>query len=516
MKVELQAEFKFSKPITKEAEKEIKKFLEDTNKNAFKKGAKEDKEATHLAEWKIKKDTLILNLKSGGQVRAHDAVLRLRKPLAEFMGKKYKTGLKESAIKNAKIEIDIEEKPEKTIKLPFVKKITFKNKTATLELEDLNDIALERNYPAKIANRLLAKISAQKITGKADTEKVVRESPKKISKYIFKQDPTQELIDKGWIKEYPGAGVWLIMPPFAALIKAIQQLFIDTVAKPMGFQEIILPRLIPLEVERKKGHLAIAHECFWVCPPAKRDPEFFEDYVDYVEITGETAPEQLMQKLRAPMFGLAYAQCEPFYEIFDKETVDTAKLPFKFYDINGPTWRWEAGGVKGLERLNEFLRIELVYLGTKEQVKETRDELLKKSEEIMDKIFDVEYRVDACTPVYLEHAGIVEKDKEGFVKTYDLVAILPFKTASKEESELEISSYHIHKDFYMNRFHTKERHNKEIWTGCTGIGPSRWAFLFLLRHGMDYSKWPAEIRKYIGNTLPPTPELVSWPKKKKV
>ncbi|MBD3259490.1 hypothetical protein GF371_02550 [Candidatus Woesearchaeota archaeon] len=522
IKIELDAEFKLSKPLPAEAKQEIGSLLEKANKELFKKGSKEESEASHLREFKLNKDVLFLRLKSGGQVRAHDAVLRLRKPLAEVIGKKYKCGIKSTTIKNIKVEVKLEEKPEKEISLPFVEKINIIDDKAVLFLAELKDLELERNYLTKIINRFLSKISAQKVHGKAETEKTVRKSEKRTDKYAFKKDPTQELIDRGWVREFPGAGVWTLMPPFTALLKAIQQLLIDQVLIPMGFTEVILPRLIPLEIQRKKGQLGgIPEELFWVCPPAKRDPEYFEDYKDYVEITGECAPEKLMKKLRPPMFGLAYAQCEAFYDFFSKETIDASKLPFKFYDINGPTWRWEAGGLKGLERLNEFLRIEVVYAGLKDQVIKIRDEVLEKSEEIIDRIFDVEYRIDSCTPVYLEHAGAVEEEKDAekekeadFVKTYDMTAVIPFKTASKYETELEISSFHVHTDFYMKRFHAKEKNKKEVWTGCVGFGPSRWAYLFILRHGLDYSKWPAQIKKYIGDELPGVPDMVTWPKKK--
>ena len=79
--------------------------------------------------------------------------------------------------------------------------------------------------------------------------------------------------------------------------------------------------------------------------------------------------------------------CEPQKRtFFNKEIIDASKLPFKFYDINGPTWRWEAGGLKGLERLNEFHRIEVVYAGLKEQTIQVRDEVLKKAEEVLERM----------------------------------------------------------------------------------------------------------------------------------
>jgi seryl-tRNA synthetase len=501
MASKLKVEFLLSGPVPAGSRKEIVGFIEGRI-SAVDKEVKAD-------AFKIAGSKIEFSLSSPSM--AHTVVLRVRKPLAEFLGKKYKTGLRSTAVRNYEAEFETD-RPEKKFDLPFCKKITLTKKGAKILFEDMDDLALNRNYPNRIIKRFKSKTSAQLVTGKAMKERTVRKSKKKLDRYAHKKDITDELIKRGWLREF-GSGVWTVMPPFAALIKAIQDLCIDEIAKPLGFHEVIVPRLIPLEVQRKKGQLSgIPNEIFWVCPPASRDPAHFDKYRDLVEITGETHPDELKNYLREPFFSLSYAQCEPFYDLFGSEIVDADNLPFKFYDINGPTWRWEGGGLKGYERLNEFLRIELFYVGTKEQITDVRNKTLERSEKIMEKVFDIQYRIDANAPVYLEHAGKAEEESE-FVKTYDLVAILPFITASRDEAELEIASYHAHTDFYMDRFHIKERKNREIWTGCAGIGPSRWAYVFLQRWGFDYKKWPKEIKKYIGPSLPDVPRMVTWPKK---
>ena len=35
---------------------------------------------------------------------------------------------------------------------------------------------------------------------------------------------------------------------------------------------------------------------------------------------------------------------------------------------------------------------------------------------------------------------------------------------------------------------------------------TRWAYVFLLRHGFDYTDWPSEIKKLIGEKLPNLPD----------
>jgi seryl-tRNA synthetase len=515
MKFDLHASLVLSKKLSTRARKDLKIWIREAEP-LLKKGCPKGKEreASRIESWKVERNKIRFHLISGRYARAHVAILRLRKFLSPRLGKNYKIGVRGISTEKFKIEYEAKRKPKEKIKLPFVRRIRWVGKLVHLTLEKLPEIAYEKNYVDKLLKRLDEKIVAQYVKGKAELTKEVRRSKRKLQRYLLREDPTPELVSRGWIREFPGQGVWIVMPPLAALIKAIQKLVIDEIAIPLGFKEVLLPRLIPLDVLQRKGTLAgIPHEHFWVCPPMKRDPNFFEEYRDWVEITGETFPQRLMRKLDKPLFGLSHGQCEPFYDIFHDEIVSLEDLPIKLYDVNGPTWRWEGGGLKGFERVNEFLRIEFVYMDEPKKVIELRDEILRRAELLLDKVLDVEYRIDATTPIYLEHAGKVAGLGRGeFVRTYDTTVILPFPTKSRPEAELEIASFHVHTDFYVKRFRCKERKGRQVWTGCVGIGPSRWAFVFLSRWGFDYKNWPKQIRKYVGKELPKVPKLVTWPK----
>jgi len=469
----------------------------EINGQLFKKGVPENQEGSRIVEWNIKNEILNLTIEGTTYLRPHDALLRLRNYLAEKLGKE-KIGIRKIFVKNYEIIYYPKRKPlkEVKIKVPWVKDISFDGEKFKIILENLDSKALEDRYVERILKRLEEKISKQYVHGKSEVTETVKRSESKIAKYKMKEDISEELSKRGWVKKTSLQGVWEIMPPLAALIRGIEQLIIKQVIKPMKFEEIFLPRLIPLDSELKKGHVGIASEIFWVCPPISRNIEEFEDLIDYAEVTQEFDREKLLSKLDKPVAGLAYAQCEMFYQLFEKKVVDIDK-PVRFFDRFGPTWRAEFGGVRGLERLDEFYRIELTYLGSPEFVVKTRDEILERMLNLVDKIFDLEWKIEKTVPIYLEHAGKVEEGEESLVKTFDLTIVLPFETLSRKEKELEVGSFHIHKDFYAERFNYKERKNRTVWTGCSGIGVSRLAYVFLVRHGFEFENWPVEIKKII-------------------
>ena len=83
-----------------------------------------------------------------------------------------------------------------------------------------------------------------------------------------------------------------------------------------------------------------------------------------------------------------------------------------------------------------------------------------------------------------------------------------------EEKELEISNFSVHTDFYAKRFGWKEKSERTIWSGCSGIGPFRWAYVFLARWGFNFDEWPEQIKEIIKKLygkMPEVPKLVSWP-----
>ncbi|MFQ5975816.1 MAG: aminoacyl--tRNA ligase-related protein [Candidatus Hydrothermarchaeales archaeon] len=471
------------------------------------KGVPKGEEGAKIASYSVLGNKITVELISGRYARCHDAILRINKHLSSILGRGLKIGIRTIEVKSYEIWYDLEEEPLEGLSLPFVEKLDIEGKKAHLVLKDINQEALERNYVDRLLKRLDEKVKQQHVSGKVGFVNTVETSKPRLKKYKMKEDPTEVLIKRNWVRR-AGSGVWTVLPPYAALWRAIESLVFDVIAKPLGFQELLLPKIISLDIQKRKGQLGgIPNEIWWVCPPKTRDPKEWEEYTDYVKITGEKNPNMLMANLGNPEFSLAYAQCEPFYDLWRGKVIDREKLPLKFIDNYGPTWRYESGGLKGLERLNEFKRMELAWIGSPEDAIKIRDKVRDLSVKIIDEIFDLEWKVDATTAIYMEHGGgIMEGEDREYIRTYDLTILLPFETMSRPEKELEIASFHVHEDFYAKNFSWKERKNRTLWSGCTGISPTRWAYVFLLRHGFDYDSWPKEIKRYIGDELPTLPD----------
>ncbi|MEM2929016.1 MAG: hypothetical protein QXP60_08635, partial [Nitrososphaerota archaeon] len=222
MKFNIEAYIIFTSPPEK---KDIEKAIEEIYKKI---SSRKNGEETKIINMKFLNEKIFLNIVSGKKYRAHSFLLMIRNKIAKELEKK-KIGIREIKIEKAEAWIEIKQKPLEEINIPFVEKIDFNENIAHILFSNIDEKALEKNYIDRIVQLLEKKILAQYITGKAALSKTIKESSKRLDKYSFKKDFTDELIKIGWIKEFPARGIWQYMPPYTALVRAIEAAFIENI-----------------------------------------------------------------------------------------------------------------------------------------------------------------------------------------------------------------------------------------------------------------------------------------------
>ncbi|MEM3422020.1 MAG: serine--tRNA ligase [Candidatus Hadarchaeum sp.] len=500
MRFELKGKLVFSGELSR-----IKEDIDAVIKGAepvLIKGAPKGKEteAAKIIRWHIVGNELELELESGRYVRAHDALLRLAKILATELGKKHKLGLRGIFARDYRIILPIAEAPAKAVaeikKLPH--EVVVGDSSVEIHIKELTEAELR----GRVVDRLVSMVeeTLARASARAAEPMVVREGPKR--PHTFKKNPFDVAKKLGWIRDFPGRGQWIYEEPYAKLLQAIEDIIIEEVARPLKFEEVMLPKLIPLEVmQRMPGYLDGVPEGMYYVSPPPRDPEAFKDFKQKLKLTKRVPVEDLKKILKEPAYVLAPAQCEPFYETFAFSHVRMEDLPVKQFDRSGWTYRWEGGGVEGLLRTQEFRRIEFVFLGSPEDVVSIRDAVVDQSIKVVDKL-EMEWRLLVATPFYMREGVIGDGSDSSQVATYDVEVLLPYN-----DSWLEIGSYNVHRNKFVETFKIKEVKGRQVWTGCCGFGTSRWVVGFLAQHGFDPSRWPEPIRRRVGS-LPPVPKVV--------
>ena len=490
MRFDLQARFALSSDVSG-LTKEFEIFISRANESILKKGQEKLAVIEHFT---IEKGTLFLSITSEGTLRPHNTLLQIKNALSKELGKTHRIGVRGITIEKYTISFDLSREPLKEINIPFAE-VKIQGKNATMVLSNVSDEFLRGNYIDRMINRVKEKVENQYYEGKTEFWKLIWKSEEK--KPVWTKDPTEEMERLGWLKQGPTKGKWFYHPQATAIMKTMELIAIKEVLQPLGFQEIIESHFKPFDIWLKTGHMeGMPYEFYYVSEPKSRDVKDWERFIDLTKITKEVPIEELQKNLSAPTAGLCYAQCPMIYWSFKGKTIAEKSLPVLVYDKTAISSRYESGGRHGIERVDEFHRMEPVYIGTREQLLGLREKLLERYKHVFNTIFDLEWQMAWVTPWYMQQAGKISDESTQDTGTIDFEAYMPYRGSRKDSEWLEFQNLSILGDKYISAFNIKAQ-KSELWSGCSGIGLERWTTSFLAQKGLDPKQWPEGFQRYL-------------------
>ncbi|MHA1869491.1 MAG: aminoacyl--tRNA ligase-related protein [Promethearchaeota archaeon] len=501
MEYELFGKYILNKKI-EDKDDNIKRLIKEVEDDIFK-GIKNIEELNYKSEYDIK-DGKIIDVKISTLKRAaHEFFYRIQKYLAPKIGKQYHVRVQENKIDKLKIIFDIEKLPKdnETIKIPFISELKYINgKACQITFDNINKDFIVRNYIERIIKLIKEKIDRTYYEGKAEYHNVIYESPKRDIK--FDKDPTDEMVKKRWLTPGPTKGKWVYWPPATALFRTMEKIVVEELLKPLQFKELMGSNIIAGEdIWLKTGHLAgMPMELYYVAEPKTRNPEVWEDFIDLVKVTRKVPYDHLKELIQfKPLKGLTYAQCPMIYWSLKGRTIASDNFPIKVFDRTVNSFRYESGGRHGIERVDEFHRVEIVYIGTPEQLKDLAGKLLERYKYIFNEIMELEWRMAKVTPFYMQQAGDIFKNDlvDSLLGTIDFEIWLPYRGPRTESEWLEFQNLSVVGEKYVKAFNIKAQKNEQLWSGCTGVGLERWVAGFLAQKGFDVDNWPEKFKKYL-------------------
>jgi seryl-tRNA synthetase len=453
-----------------------------------------------LAKFEVAGPTVQLYLESSG-ARPHQALLALVRRLGEELGRKAKVGVRSFRASRYRVRFPMEPIPTGAIGLPIPHEFHMDGSTGVLELRELSEEALRDNWIDRATQLIQEKAKRQAYEGKDQYWALLRAPIAR--EPVFRGDPTEEMLRRQWVRSGPTKGKWFLGPTAAHLFRTMSRIAVDEVLTPLGFSEVVQPHHDSFETLIKTGHMeGLPGEFYYVTEPKTRDPAAWERFTDLVKITRKVPEDELAKLVSPPSAVSCYAQCPTIYWWLSGRTIATDSLPLRVYDRTAVSNRYESGGRHGLERVDEFHRIEPVYVGTPDQLVELREKLLERYTHVFDNILELEWRTAWVTPFYMQQSGGVGvEDAQARVKgTIDFEAWLPYRGDRATSEWLEFQNLSIVGEKYTKAF-TIRAQKGDLWSGCSGIGLERWLTAFLAQKGLDPDRWPAGFRQAAG-TLP--------------
>ena len=412
---------------------------------------------------KLRKDTeeIVLNLERRGfkfDLKKWNQLESQRKELQSF-NENQQSQLNEISkeIGKAKKENrDTEQIQRKATKL--TQKIKDQTKKLDGLLEDINDFVMS----------LPNLIDPDVPDGKDDAENTEIRKNGTPRKFSFTPKDHLELTNKKGIDmeagvKIAGSRFKVLKSEIALLQRALINFMIDTHVNEHGYEEVYVPYIVNQDSLYGTGQL----------------PKFEEDLF---KLDGKN------------QFYLTSTAEVPVTNLLRNEILDSKTLPIK-YVCHTPCFRSEAGSygkdTKGIMRLHQFEKVELVQAVESSDSDEALEELTGHAEAILKKL-DLPYRVVSLCSGDIGFSS---------AKTYDLEVWIP-----SQETYREISSCSNFRDFQARRMKARWKNNKDNATALlntlngSGLALSRTVLAILenFQEADGSVTIPESLRNYMG------------------
>jgi seryl-tRNA synthetase len=300
-------------------------------------------------------------------------------------------------------------------------------------------------------------------------------------KTSYSTDPMGTLLANGEISREAN-GIYAFGPLLTRLIAYFESLFTDLAtsfdARPYRF-----PTLIPVGyLERVNYFHAFPHSLSFATH-LREDLDIIQEFSTHAHCESEVLSTGMDAFARIQTL-LSPAVCYHLYFLFADRDLPADHLAATAV---GSCFRYESSNLVSLERLWNFTMREVIFMGSKEYVLDSRETVRKRMEAKLGEL-GFAYRVESANDPFFIGEFKQAAFQTAFQLKYEIRASLPFKDAT-----LAVGSYNYHQDFFGRSLNIHLPDGGFVHTGCAAFGLERMAYAFLAQFGMDPRDWPMVI-----------------------
>ena len=200
-------------------------------------------------------------------------------------------------------------------------------------------------------------------------------------------------------------------------------------------------------------------------------------------VTGAIADEMGL----TPAF-LAPAVCYHAYPEWEGKTLGFAP---ELLTAVGSCYRYEGGHHVPLERLWDFSMREIIILGTRDQVEDFRQSLVRQVSDLVTRLH-LDATIEPATDPFFTTGdeGRRLMQQAGALK-YELML-----TVDANGRAIAAASFNHHHDYFGTRFGINLPDGGTAHSGCVAFGLERWVLGLLAQHGVNEDEWYAGMRAW--------------------
>tara|TARA_B100001057_G_C22867153_1_gene957055 strand:+ start:4604 stop:5800 length:1197 start_codon:yes stop_codon:yes gene_type:complete len=292
----------------------------------------------------------------------------------------------------------------------------------------------------------------------------------------------QSLISSKKMQEvHQGLFVW--REPISKLLDFLDFIVVKRFARPFNARLEKHPNVIAIESLAKTNHLTSFPEHLHFIAHLKPELDNIDRYSDKIKAEGmdetlkniNTSPPEIVQNPST-----CY-NC--FASLKNSKINDNIAITAK-----SSCHRYESSNHVQLGRLLEFDLREVIFIGSPEYVRSTRERTLLL---IQDFVTDWELGGSLQSendPFFTSDFKIKAKHQREMKMKYEYRSF-----TNRGKDNMSIMSSNLHGLTFSKAFNIKSD-NGPVHTGCLGFGIERFAISFIAQHSLDIRNWPKKIR----------------------
>ena len=158
----------------------------------------------------------------------------------------------------------------------------------------------------------------------------------------------------------------------------------------------------------------------------------------------------------------------------------------------GHCYRYEDGNHIPLERLWEFTMREIIVIGTRQQVEDVRQSLVRRVMALVETL-ELDASIETATDPFFTAGdeGRRLMQQAGALK-YELRLAIDATGRA-----IATASFNHHHDFFGTRFGIRLADDTPAHSGCVAFGLERWVLALLAQHGVERARWPNAVRAWL-------------------
>ncbi|HEX6290017.1 MAG TPA: hypothetical protein VFZ66_12545 [Herpetosiphonaceae bacterium] len=334
---------------------------------------------------------------------------------------------------------------------------------------------------AELAEKINAVVATDIIDQRLVEQKVIWQAEHSRS---IHDDLYAQLVERGIAAEV-GEGQVCVGEPFIKLMNYFDGRLRRIALEVLAGQEYQYPTLIRTDVLDRCGYFNSFPQFLMFVTRLHSDIDVYRTFLDRYKQSGDvrTFALDLCGNLD---YCLPPTMCFHTYHHFrDRQLGSDQHL---VVTSRGKSFRFESRYAHTLERLWDFTIREVVFIGSRDFVLDSRETFMRHCFELIDELQLSGYCEVANDPFFCNQDTAARIWAQ---KVLEMKYELRLKVAA--DRTIAVGSFNFHEEFFGENFNIRSDAQGWARTGCVGFGLERLVFAFLCQYGLDERDWPATI-----------------------